>query len=195
MPHIPIAEDSPGTFGLFKFRPETAVPLLELCEVLLRGDNSLSRGEREMIAGYVSEGNSSVFCRDGHFAIAALQMENGDDIVRAVRAMPDEAPISTKMKALLRIAEKVRIGGRNVLGADVDAARAAGATDVEIHDAVLIAATFALFNRYADGLEATIPEDPHFHDNVAPRIVAQGYSRMAKMIAERAAAATAGATR
>lgn len=193
MPHIPVAEGSPGIFGLFQFRPETAVPMLELCEVLLRADNSLSRGEREMIAGYVSQGNSSEFCREGHFTIAAIQMEDGRDLVRAVRAMPEEAPISAKMKALLRIAEKVRVGGRSVLEDDVDAARDAGATDVEIHDAVLIAAAFSMFNRYVDGLDAIIPEDPNFHDVVAQRVVAQGYSRMAKMIAE--GASKAGASR
>jgi len=193
MPHIPIAKDSPGIFGLFQFRPETAVPMLELCEVLLRGDNSLSRGERELIAGYVSQGNSSEFCEDGHFTIAAIQMEEGREIVRAVRAVPDEAPISAKMKALLRIAEKVRIGGRTVLDDDVDAARDAGATDVEIHDAVLIAAAFSMFNRYVDGLDAIIPEDPDFHDVVAQRVVAQGYARMAKMISE--GASKAGASR
>ncbi|WP_433334825.1 carboxymuconolactone decarboxylase family protein [Spirillospora sp. CA-294931] len=191
MPHIPVAKDSPGTFGLFQFRPETAVPLLELCEVLLRADNSLSRGERELIAGYVSQGNSSEFCRDGHFTIAAIQLDEGREVVRAVRAKPDDAPISAKLKALLRIAEKVRIGGRNVLDDDVDLARSAGATDVEIHDAVLIAAAFSMFNRYADGLDAIIPEDPHFHDKVAQRVVDQGYSRMARMLAERASKAGA----
>ncbi|MGH3377833.1 MAG: carboxymuconolactone decarboxylase family protein [Actinoallomurus sp.] len=193
MPHIPVAKDSPGIFGLFQFRPETAVPMLELCEVLLRGDNSLSRGERELIAGYVSQGNSSEFCEDGHFTIASIQMEDGREIVRAVRAMPEEAPIGAKMKALLRIAEKVRIGGRTVLDDDVDTARDAGATDVEIHDAVLIAAAFSMFNRYVDGLDAIIPEDPNFHDVVGQRVVAQGYARMAKMISE--GAAKAGASR
>lgn len=192
MPHIPVAKESPGIFGLFQFRPETAVPMLELCEVLLRADNSLSRGERELIAGYVSQGNSSAFCRDGHFTIAAIQMEDGREVVRAVRAMPEQSPISAKMKALLHIAEKVRIDGQTVLTDDVDAARAAGATDVEIHDAVLIAAAFSMFNRYVDGLDAIIP-DAAFHDVVAQKVVAQGYSRMARMIAD--GAAKAGASR
>jgi uncharacterized peroxidase-related enzyme len=195
MPYIPVAEGSPGIFGLFQFRPETAVPLLEFCEVLLRADNSLSRGERELIAGYVSQGNSSEFCTSGHFTIASFQMENGPEVVQAVRVMPDEAPISAKMKALLRIAEKVRAGEQKVLrdelGDDVGAARAAGATDLEIHDAVLIAAAFSMFNRYVDGLDAIIPEDPNYHDVVAKRVIAQGYSKMAQMIAQGAAKAAA----
>jgi uncharacterized peroxidase-related enzyme len=189
MPYIPVADDSPGIFGLFQFRPETAVPLLEFCEVLLRADNSLSRGERELIAGYVSQGNASEFCMSGHFTIAAFQLADGPEVVRAVRAKPEEAPISPKLKALLRIAGKVRAGGdghhlRAVLRDDVDAARAAGATDLEIHDAVLIAAAFSMFNRYVDGLDAVIPEDPGFHDVVAKRVIAQGYGRIAKMMAE-----------
>ncbi len=191
MPYIPVADDSPGIFGLFQFRPETAVPLLELCEVLLRADNSLSRGEREMIAGYVSQGNSSEFCRDGHFTIASFQLKDGPEVVRAVRAMPEKAPISAKLKALLRIAGKVRVGGRMVLRDDIDAARSAGATDLEIHDAVLIAAAFSMFNRYVDGLDAIIPRDPNFHDVVAKKVIAQGYSRMAKMISQGSSKASA----
>jgi uncharacterized peroxidase-related enzyme len=197
MPHIPIAPESPGIFGLFQFRPETAVPLLEFCEVLLRADNSLSRGERELIAGYVSQGNSSEFCTDGHYTIASFQMDDGPEVVHAVQAMPDEAPISAKMKALLRIAEKVRAGDQKVLRSelrdDVAAARAAGATDIEVHDAVLIAAAFSMFNRYVDGLDAVIPEDPNYHDVVAKKVIAQGYSRMAQMIAQ--GSAKAGASR
>lgn len=54
MPHITLNSSEPGIRGLLLFRPETAGPLSELTEVLLRGPSTLTRGERELIATYVS---------------------------------------------------------------------------------------------------------------------------------------------
>jgi hypothetical protein len=77
--------------------------------------------------------------------------------------------------ALLNVAGKVQQGGTNVTSSDVDAARAAGATDVEIHDTVLIAAAFCMCNRYVDGLGAVTPDDPEGYAQTADVIVTHGY--------------------
>jgi uncharacterized peroxidase-related enzyme len=167
----------PGITGLMRFRPETGGPLQALAEVLLRGPNSLSRGERELIAAHVSALNECAFCRDSHSAVAAAQLEPGMALVEQVRADPETAPISGKLRALLRIAAAVRADGRAVTPELVDAARAAGATDVEIHDTVLIAAAFCMFNRYVDGLGTVTPGDPATHELAARRIVETGYVR------------------
>ncbi len=124
------------------FRPETAAPMRQLAEVLLRGDNTLTRGERELIAAYVSNLNECEFCQASHSSFAALQLDGGMPVVDQVKADPETAPISDKLRALLAIAAKVRQDGRLVSDEDVEAARAEGATDVEIHDTVLIAAAF-----------------------------------------------------
>jgi uncharacterized peroxidase-related enzyme len=158
-----------------RFRPETAKPLNDLAEVLLRGPSTLSRGERELIAAYVSGLNDCRFCCGSHSAFAAAQLDGGMTVVDEVRADPDSAPVSTKLRALLRIAAAVRDSGREVTAALVDAARADGATDVEIHDTVLIAAAFCMFNRYVDGLGTLAPDDPQLYAATAKQIVEFGY--------------------
>jgi uncharacterized peroxidase-related enzyme len=175
VPHITLGNDAPGILSLFEYRPETAKPLCDLAEVLLRGPSSLTRGERELIASYVSTLNDCDFCAASHAAFAAAQLPEGMTLVDQVRADPASAPVSAKLGALLRIAAAVQRSGRDVRAADAVAAREAGATDLEIHDTVLIAAAFCLFNRYVDGLATTLPEDPGGYAAMAELIVSTGY--------------------
>lgn len=175
MPHISLGNDLPGITGLLRYRPETARPLSELAEVLLRGPNTLPAGERELIAAYVSWLNDCTFCASSHSAFAAAQLAEGMPLVSQVCANLEHAPVSAKLKALLRVAAKVQRGGRAVSQADVAAAREAGASDVEIHDAVLIAAAFCMYNRYVDGLATIAPDDAAAYEQSAEMIVAKGY--------------------
>ena len=175
MPYISLDSDSPGILSLFEYRPETAKPLCELADILLRGPSTLSRGERELIGSYVSSLNDCNFCTDSHAAFAAAQLPDGMTLVDQVRKDPDAAEISPRLRALLRIAGAVQRGGRNVSGQDVAAAREAGASDLEIHDTVLIAAAFCMFNRYVDGLATTLPESPAGYAMFADVIVSAGY--------------------
>jgi uncharacterized peroxidase-related enzyme len=175
VPHISLDNDLPGIQSLFAFRPETARPLSELAEVLLRGPSSLGRGERELIATYVSTLNDCQFCGSSHAAFAAAQLTDGMPLVDQVRTDPAKAPVSDKLRALLRIAAAVQRGGQEVRQEDTDAARKAGASDVEIHDTVLIAAAFCMFNRYVDGLATLTPTDPEEYKLMADRIVTVGY--------------------
>jgi uncharacterized peroxidase-related enzyme len=175
MPHIALTSDEPGIRGLFRFRPETARPLIELMEVLLRGESTLSRGERELIAAYVSALNECRYCYSSHAACAAAQLPEGTALVEQVRADLHAAPVSAKLRALLGIAAAVQKSGRAVGEQDVSAARAEGATDLEIHDTVLIAAAFCMFNRYVDGLDTITPDDPDSYAGPARRIAADGY--------------------
>ncbi|GGM52265.1 carboxymuconolactone decarboxylase [Longimycelium tulufanense] len=175
MPHIDLPTDSPGIIGLFEFRPETARPLLELGEALLRSAKSLSPGERELIGAFVSGHNQCRWCARSHSANAAAQLSGGMSLVNQVHADPESAPISDRLKALLRIAELVRQDGKAVTAEDVAAARAAGASDLDIHDTVLIAAMFSLLNRYVDGLGATAPDEPEFYEQLAGLLTGRGY--------------------
>ncbi|MEZ0077220.1 carboxymuconolactone decarboxylase family protein [Planotetraspora sp. GP83] len=175
MPHIALNSDEPGIRGLFRFRPETARPLNELVEVLLRAESTLSRGERELIAAYVSSLNRCRYCYSSHAAYAAIQLPEGMDLVEQVRADLDAAPVSPKLRALLGIAGAVQQGGQQVSDKHIAAARAEGATDVEIHDTVLIAAAFCMFNRYVDGLATFAPDDPEVYAARAERIASDGY--------------------
>jgi uncharacterized peroxidase-related enzyme len=175
MPHIALNSADPGIRGLLRYRPETARPLGELTDVLLRGPSTLTRGERELIAVYVSALNDCRYCTSSHSASAAAQLPGGMALVEQVRSDPGAAPVTAKLKALLAIAAAVQQGGREVTGEHVENARAEGATDLEIHDTVLIAALFCMFNRYVDGLATIAPDDPAAYAAGAQQIVAHGY--------------------
>lgn len=179
--------DAPGILGPMMFRPETAAPLNQLAEVLLRAEQSLERWEREAIAAYVSNLNDCTFCQRSHCAFAAVQMPGGMDLIDQIKADRGTAPIAPKLRALLTIARKVQQSGRDVTGQDVSAARACGASDVEIHDTVLIAAAFCMYNRYVDGLATWAPPQQSEYEESARRIVSEGYLAAVPAPAARAA--------
>jgi len=147
----------------------------ELAEVLLRGGNTLSSAEREMIATLVSDRNDCHFCQASHRAAAAHHLGGNYEVVDAVKRDFHTAPVSPKLKALMAIAAKVQESGQQVATSDIERARAAGATDVEIHDAVLIAAAFCMFNRYVDGLATFTPRDEQAYDHMGRRMASEGY--------------------
>jgi uncharacterized peroxidase-related enzyme len=175
MAHIDLPPGLPGIRGPMAFRPETAGPLNALVDILLRGPHPLSPGERELIATYVSAENDCQYCQTIHGAIAAHHLEGDEGLVLQVKSDPEHAAISEKLKALLVIAGKTARSGRQVTAADVERARALGATDIEIHDTVLIAAVFCLCNRYVDGLATWTPEEPEFYRQRAALIAERGY--------------------
>ena len=173
MPHIALPE-LPGITAGFAFRPETAMPMRELAHVLLHEPNSLTAGERELIATYVSSRNDCFFCQTSHGAAAASHL-NDPELVQTVKRDFLGAPISDKLKELLNIAGKVQQGGKLVTTEDVEHARAAGASDLEIHDTVLIAAAFCMYNRYVDGLDTWQPRDPDLYTQMGHELAARGY--------------------
>jgi uncharacterized peroxidase-related enzyme len=174
MPHINLPEGLPGISAGFAFRPETAKPMRELADILLHQSNSLAPGERELIATYVSSRNCTTFCALSHGAAAANHFGDAG-IVEKVKSNFLEAPISAKLKALLIIAGKVQQDGKLVSESDVQAARTLGATDLEIHDTVLIAAAFSMYNRYVDGLDTVQPTDPGMYEQMGKHLAEEGY--------------------
>jgi uncharacterized peroxidase-related enzyme len=177
---LPIAaelgREFPGIVGPMTFRPETAAPINELANILLRGESTLTRGERELIATHVSWKNDCFFCQTIHGAVAAAQLGQNEKLVETVKTDWPSANISPKLKTLLNIAGKVQLSGKQVTVEDVEAARQQGATDREIHDTVLIAAMFCMCNRYVDGLGTWAPQDPAVYRTRAAEIVQHGYS-------------------
>jgi uncharacterized peroxidase-related enzyme len=180
MPHIALPENQPGIRGAMAFRPETARPLNDLVEVLLCAPNSLSPGERELIATYVSYLNDCHFCQSIHGAIAAAHLNGDEELVRRVKADFEYADISQKLKALLVIASKVQRDGKLVTAEDVEKARSLGATDIEIHDTVLIAAAFCMYNRYVDGLGTVQPRDEAMYRERGHMVARNGYVSTSK---------------
>ncbi len=176
MPHISIPEGLPGIRGLFTVRPETAKPLCDLANALLHDPGTLSPGERELIATFVSSKNDCLYCQTSHGAVAAAHLGGDEGLVADVKRDFESAKIPSKLKALLAIAGKVQEGGKSVRTEDIERARTEGANDLEIHDTVLIAAAFCMFNRYVDGLATWAPHEPESYRARAPTIAARGYA-------------------
>ena len=175
MAHIALPLGAPGIVGPMRAYPETGRALNALAQALLRGPSSLSAGERELIGAFVSARNGCRFCFGAHAATAChLGVGTAADLARVVED-PTTAPISKKLRALLAIAEKVRRDGRLVDDADVAAARVQGADDQAIHDTVLIAAAFSMFNRYVDGLATSALESDAEYEPIGRTLAAGGY--------------------
>jgi len=186
MAHIPLAEGLPGIRGLFAFRPETANPLCALAEVFLHTPGTLSMADRELIATYVSSRNDCYYCQNSHGALAAYHLGGNENLVLDVKRNFESADISEKLKALLAIAGKVQQSGKDVRAADVEHARGLGATDQEIHDTVLIAAAFCMYNRYVDGLATWAPSDPAAYRQRAAHVAENGYRGIPSDVAAQA---------
>jgi uncharacterized peroxidase-related enzyme len=178
MAHITLTEGLPGIRGPMVFSPETTKPLCQLVEVLLTGPHSLTPAEREMIATYVSSENDCYYCQSCHGSTAAQHLGGSADDYEFIAGMKrdfESTTLSPKMKALLNIAGKVQKGGKHVTTSDVERARQEGATDKEIHDTVLIAAAFCMFNRYVDGLATWQPHDPDVYREIGQQTARLGY--------------------
>ncbi|MFN8304344.1 MAG: peroxidase-related enzyme [Saprospiraceae bacterium] len=176
MAHIQLEAHLPGVTGLLEYRKDTAEPLRELTQILLRGESTLTEAERELIATAVSGKNECVYCTTSH-AAAADAYFGSDEVSKKVREDYQTAPVSDKMKALLTIALQAQESGKNVTAQSVEKARQAGASDREIHDTVMIAALFCFYNRYVDGLGTFAPSDPVYYAEMAQRLKEKGYHR------------------
>lgn len=176
MAYIKLPENLPGIRGPMAFRPETAKPMNELAEILLRSENSLTRGERELIGTYVSYLNDCFFCQNAHGGLAQHYYQCDISTIDAIKADPERSDLSGKMKALLAVAASVQKGGKHVTPEQIVRAKEEGATDIEIHDTVLIAAAFCMFNRYVDGLGTWAPQDRMFYVDRAKSRAEEGYA-------------------
>jgi uncharacterized peroxidase-related enzyme len=181
VPHITLPDGLPGIIGPFAFRPETAKPMRALAEFLLRGPNTLSSADREIIATYTSSQNDCHFCQTSHAAAAAYHLGGPSELasnfalISEIKLDFESAPISAKLKALLNIAGHVQQGGKRVTTEDIARAREQGATDTEIHDTVLIAAAFCMYNRYVDGLATWAPQEQEAYIPMGARMAHEGY--------------------
>ena len=177
MSYIPLEAHLPGITGLLEYRKDTAQPIRELTQILLRGPSTLTEGERELIATVVSNGNQCTFCTAAHTAASNILLGESETSEK-VKENIGSAPVSDKMKALLTIALQVQESGKSVTEINIQKAKEEGATDIEIHDTVLIAALFCLYNRYVDGLATVTPADPAFYKGLGERIKNHGYNRL-----------------
>ena len=177
MPHIELESHLPGITGLLEYRKDTGQPIRDLTQILMRGPSTLTEAERELIATIVSHGNQCKFCTTAHAAAADLLLGE-KTTTQMMREDISSTPVSEKMKALLTIAALTGKNGKLVTPEVIEKAKSEGATDLEIHDTVLIAALFSLYNRYVDGMATTMPDNDAYFDVLADRLVNHGYTRL-----------------
>ena len=179
MAFINLENDLPGIRGPMQYSPETGKALNEIAEILLHDDNNtLSRGDREMIAAYVSSLNDCFYCQNVHGALAQHYYACDIQLIDDIKKDYSLTPISPKLKALLSIAGSVQKGGKYVTAEQIEQAKDLGATDNEIHDTVLIAAAFCMFNRYVDGLNTWAPQDRQVYVDRAKMRAEEGYANI-----------------
>ncbi len=177
MPYISLESHLPGITGLLEYRKDSGQSIRELTQILMRGASTLTEAERELIASVVSNDNQCTFCSRAHTATADLLIGDHETSLKVKQDIAT-APLSDKMKALLTIASLTRESGKSVTAEVIDKAKAKGATDIEIHDTVLIAALFCLYNRYVDGLATALPAENNYYNVLAERLVNHGYTRL-----------------
>lgn len=177
MPYIDVDEQLPGIRALMAFKPESGAVLSALAQQLLRGESPLTPAERELIAVRVSRRNECHFCERSH-AAAARALLDGDaaGVVAGVAEGEFDVHLDARMQALLHLADLVAERGDRVTQEDVARAVAAGATQEAVHDTVLVAAAFCMFNRYVDGLGATTPPEGAY-DEMGRMLATGGYVR------------------
>jgi uncharacterized peroxidase-related enzyme len=176
MAHIPLNnENLPGIVGLLDYSPATAVPLTDLANALLVEDSTLTRAERELIAASVSWWNGCHFCHTSHAAVAVAHLNADISLIDDIKQGLPNTPLPKKLRSLLAIAHHVQQGGKKVTETDIADARQAGATDKEIHDTVLIAAAFCMYNRYVDGLGTRAPEKNEDYIEMGQALAHNGY--------------------
>ena len=176
MAHIALPAGLPGIIGPMKQYPETARPLNDLAQVLLVKDSeTFNKAERETVASYVSYLNNCIFCSESHMAVANEHWGKSE-IIPQVWENFQTAPITTKLKSLLLIAQKIQSDAKSVSSTDVQLALANGATENDVHDTVLIAAAFCMYNRYVDGLKTmTPPRGDHSYREIGKMLATNGY--------------------
>ncbi len=180
MAYIQIEDENllPGIRGLMAYSPETSAPMNILADVLLYREDrgTIGKADRELIAAYVSYLNDCYFCQNVHGAAASCYYDDGGKAFGEIKQNINNAQITSKLKSLLEIAASVQKGGKQVKKEQIELAKGLGCTDLDIHDTVLIAAAFCMFNRYVDGLNTWVPDDKEIYTRSGERIKSEGYA-------------------
>jgi uncharacterized peroxidase-related enzyme len=166
---------------VFRAYPDTARPLLDYHQALLRGPSPLSMAERELIAAYVSGLNACRYCHGVHAETAGL-FGIPEATLAALLSDVDTAPVSDPLKPLLRYVRKLTLTPSRLTPTDAEAVLAAGWSEKALHDAVSVCALFNLMNRLVEGLGVSADQD--YFASSARRLADIGYSGLKQMIGQ-----------
>jgi uncharacterized peroxidase-related enzyme len=174
MTYIKTDIPAPGIVELLFYKGPTGKALANLADTILLGPSPLTSGERETIAAYVSMLNNCEFCHESHSASVNAHLQDNGKTIACLRKDVSTVPTTEKMKKLLAIAGLVQKGGKSVTPSAIEEAKNTGATDEEIHDTVLVAAAFCMYNRYVDGLGTNLPASKDEYGDMGVRM-SKGY--------------------
>jgi uncharacterized peroxidase-related enzyme len=162
-----------GPVKLIMYRPDfLGTNLKALTHEAMRGASAWSVGDRELMAAFVSKLNECEYCIKAHSAVAARAYQD-EQMVSAVLADLDSAPIEEPLRATLRMLQKLNREHR----VDVDDMRAllaAGVSRDRIEDALAVAFAFNTMNRLADAFAFSVP-GPKAFEAGAKYLLAHGY--------------------
>ena len=205
-PRLPsLPPNLPGMTALGAYRPDVYAQMAALADNMLatgHPDSTLDPSEREMIATYVSSLNNCTYCMTTHGAVAVAHMsstqsESAAQGTQTPKATAEKIVNSTcikrddgvdeieerpKLRSLLQVAAQVHESGQSITPEAVAEAKAFGATDMDIHDTVLIAALFCMFNRYVDGLTGELSGNIEQLKEVGTVIAERGYAARSKAV-------------
>lgn len=171
---LTLAAGLPGIVALFAFSPETAKPMNELAERLLRDEHpTLSRGERELIASGVSYANNTEFCQRSHAAFAKFNFEKEGHEAWTLETDHKEG---SKQEVIINLAlHTAQNNAEAVKHFALEGLEKNLVTEQEVHDVVLIASAFCMYNRYVSCLDAPVPQEDAAYEAMAERIYNEGY--------------------
>jgi AhpD family alkylhydroperoxidase len=185
MPVIEIKNDLPGIAGLLTQYPVQGAALSQLAQTLLRGPSSLTEEEREMIAVAVSYANATPFCMNSHkeAGIALHKKSDGNDISLVKTLVTSfetgkDPEFSDRIYALLTVVgcviNNLPLSFNNNQYLEKFRSKGITLTDDEIHDTVLVTASFCMFNRYVKCLD-TKEATPEQYQQMGEKLATQGY--------------------
>jgi uncharacterized peroxidase-related enzyme len=179
MTHLPSLPEDAKLLDVFRAYPDTARPLIDYHQALMRGESPLSEAQRELIAAYVSGVNACDYCHGIH-QTTAQAFGVGEDLLTALLADLETANIDEPMRTLLRYVVKLTTDPAKVTPTDAQHVLAAGWDERALHDAVSVCALFNFMNRFVNGLGITAA--PDYADLSGNRLAEGGYAGLKKLL-------------
>jgi uncharacterized peroxidase-related enzyme len=179
VPYLKSLPDDAVLLQVFRAYPDTARPLLDYHELVMRGPSPFTVAERELIAAYVSGVNECGYCHGVHTATAeAFGIPEG--LLEALLADLDTAPVDERIRAVLRYVGKLTEAPARLTDEDAAAVLAAGWDERALHDAVIVCALFNFMNRMVNGLG--IKADESYFALSGKRLRDVGYTGLAVLL-------------